>query len=90
MSLQALPPSATIWLSCRWVPHSQHETMAGRRAAKPSADGVRIWSAMIASPPGAAAIPDHGQKMNSSSPVSQLARQPLAGMLAHLAVPMIR
>lgn len=51
-SLQALPPSATIWLCCRRVPHSQHETTAARRAAKPPADGVRTWSAMIASPPG--------------------------------------
>jgi hypothetical protein len=57
MSLQALPPSATIWLCCNPIPHSQHETPVARRAAKPSAGGMRASSAMIASPPGACRDP---------------------------------
>jgi hypothetical protein len=53
MSLQASPPSGTIWLCCNPIPHSQHGTTVARRAVKPSADGMRASSAMIASPPGA-------------------------------------
>jgi hypothetical protein len=52
MSAQAPPPSGTIWFCCRRIPHIQHETTAGRRAAKPAAAGARSSSAMIASPPG--------------------------------------
>jgi hypothetical protein len=44
MSLQALPPSGTIWLCCNPIPHSQHETTVARRTAKPSADGMRASS----------------------------------------------
>jgi hypothetical protein len=61
------------------------ETFRGRRAYLVGHD--------CPSPPGRApAIPDHGPKMSSSSPVSQLARRPLAEMLAHddVGVPMIR
>jgi hypothetical protein len=52
MSPQALPPSGTIRLCCRRIPHIQHETTAGRRAAKPPAEGARSSSAMTGSPPG--------------------------------------
>jgi hypothetical protein len=51
-SPHAVPPSGTIWCCCKRIPQSQHETTAGRRAAKPPADGVRISSTMTASPPG--------------------------------------
>ena len=52
MSPQAVPPSGIIRLCCRRIPHIQHETTTGRRAAKPPAEGARSSSAMTGSPPG--------------------------------------
>src|SRR5215469_219471 len=80
-SLHALPPSGNIWLCCRWIPHIQHATTAGRRAATPAAEGARCSSAMIASPPGGRRDPGSGPKVTNSQPSPRLARQPLAGML---------
>src|SRR5215472_8969861 len=67
MSPQAWPPSGTIWFGCRRIPHIQHETTAGPRAAKP-AEGARSSSAIIAPPPATVALSDYGSKMNSSQP----------------------
>src|SRR5262249_42564640 len=67
-SPHASPPSGTIWARCRWIPHIQHEKTAARRAAKPSAEGARVSSAMTASPPGERRDPDHGPKISSSQP----------------------
>jgi hypothetical protein len=91
-SLQALPPSGTIWLRCRLIPHIQHETTVTRRAAKPSEGGVRVSSAMTASPPDACRDPRSRPEDQQQPARSQLARQPLTGMLTHgdLAGPAIR
>jgi hypothetical protein len=68
MSPQAWPPSGTIWFGCSRIPHIQHETTAGPRAAKPAAEGARSSSAIIALPPATVAISDYGSKMNSCQP----------------------
>jgi hypothetical protein len=68
MSPQALPPSGTIWDCCKPIPHSQHDTTAARRAAGPAADGVRVWSAMTASPPGDRRDPRSRPKISRGQP----------------------